>query len=234
MNRYRCATLLCASLLVACSPAEPPVVELPQLAFDESELPALYDRIANMSLVEIRGDDGAMETAHWLFGQHCASCHGVDAKGKLGVPDLTGGEWYGVGTEDGIRQHILQGRTGIMPAFGRAIGEVELGLLVSYVEYLGAPASELTAGQASGQVIYERDCVVCHADDGSGVAMLGPSLIDGYFQWGDNAFNIRTTITRGREASCPAHIDLLSAAEVELLTAYVSGLGRTLDAGYTE
>lgn len=211
---------LAATFLVACSSSNEPEVVL---SLDQASVDALYQRVDSMSIQQLQADTDAMEVAHWLFSQNCSSCHQADAKGRMGVPDLTDQYWLFEGTEESIRQTITSGRIGVMPEFGSQIGEMELGLLVSYVESLSTQ-EELGANELTGQAIYQEFCIACHAEDGSGVANLGPSLTDEAWQWGGNMITIRQSITTGRNAECPAHGELLSSAQIELLTAYLGQL----------
>lgn len=222
MNNLLKSFFLLASIsLVACSSSDEPEVIL---SLDQATVDALYQQVDSMSIQQLQADDNAMELAHWLFSQNCSSCHQADAKGRMGVPDLTDQYWLFEGTEESIRQTITSGRVGLMPEFGSQIGEMELGLLVSYVESLSTE-EELGANELTGQAIYQEFCIACHAEDGTGIANLGPNLTDEAWQWGGNMITIRQSITTGRNAECPAHGELLSSAQIDLLTAYLGQLG---------
>ena len=70
-----------------------------------------------------------------LFDSICSACHGVDGKGKqeLGAPDLTDGYWmYGDSTA-ALRETIINGRHGSMPAHGPLLGETRARLVAAYV-----------------------------------------------------------------------------------------------------
>jgi cytochrome c oxidase cbb3-type subunit 3 len=70
-----------------------------------------------------------------LFDNICTACHGKDAKGnpELGAPDLTDGYWlYGDSTA-AIRETIVNGRHGSMPAHGALLGETRARLVAAYV-----------------------------------------------------------------------------------------------------
>jgi|SaaInlV_100m_DNA_5_1039725.scaffolds.fasta_scaffold05608_4 cytochrome c oxidase cbb3-type subunit III len=203
-----------------CSSSDSPKIEL---NLDESQLDTIYQAAANMGIEQIQADAQSMEVAAWLFSENCTSCHQADAKGRMGVPDLTDAFWLFEGTEESIRQTISQGRTGVMPKFSDVIGEVELGLLVSYVEAL-ASSDELGASEASGKELYDQHCVICHADDGTGIANLGPNLTDEHWQWGGNMITLRQSIANGRTAECPSQEQLLSVQQINLLTAYTMSL----------
>ncbi len=221
MTRYLITpSLLAMIFLSACSSSEAPIVEL---MLDEDQVIAIYQRVDSMSMADLQTDSGSMELATWLFSESCGSCHQADAKGRKGVPDLTDQYWLFEGTEAAIAHTITSGRSGVMPEFGRDIGEVELGLLVTYVESLAA-SEELNSNETAGKVIYEEFCVACHAIDGTGIANLGPNLTDEHWQWGGNMITIRQSITAGRKAECPAQEDVLSLQQIQLLTAYTLNL----------
>ena len=221
MKILSCLLLLSTLAIAACSSSEAPRVEL---SLDEAQVSAVYLAAENMSVEQIHADSNAMEVATWLFSENCSACHQADAKGRMGVPDLTDSFWLFEGTEASIKQTITQGRIGVMPKFSDVIGEVELGLLVSYVESL-ATEDELDASESSGKEIYDQHCVICHADDGTGIANLGPNLTDEHWQWGGNMITMRQSIANGRIAECPEQEDVLSNVQIQLLTAYVLSRG---------
>lgn len=221
MKILSCLLLVSALAVAACSSSDAPKIEL---SLDETQLSAVYLAVENMSIEQIHSDNASMEVATWLFSENCSSCHQADAQGRMGVPDLTDSYWLFEGTEASIKQTITEGRAGVMPKFSDVIGEVELGLLVSYVESL-ATEDELDASESSGKEIYDQHCVVCHAGDGTGIANLGPNLTDEHWQWGGNMITMRQSIANGRTAECPAQEDILSNGQIQLLTAYVMSLG---------
>ena len=86
------------------------------------EAAAYQDIQADPSLMQIvRG------TGWTLFGDNCAVCHGVDAKGGPGFPDLTDAAWLWGGDPEAIFETVRVGinsahpetRVTQMPAFGR-------------------------------------------------------------------------------------------------------------------
>jgi len=70
-----------------------------------------------------------------LFDNICTACHGKDGRGnpELGAPDLTDDYWlYGDSTA-AIRETIVNGRHGSMPAHGPLLGETRARLVAAYV-----------------------------------------------------------------------------------------------------
>jgi cytochrome c oxidase cbb3-type subunit 3 len=74
------------------------------------------------------------------FEQVCAACHGVDGRGNplLGAPNLTDGVWVYGGDAAALKQTVMNGRNGQMPAWGDKLGEQRVKLLAAYVTKLAA------------------------------------------------------------------------------------------------
>ena len=192
-----------------------------QRATFEERLASLKDR----SLKELANNGSAMATAKNLFGANCAGCHGSDARGAKGFPNLTDKDWLWGGDEDRLMETIAQGRHGMMPALGSVLGEQGVNEVASYVVSLSggkAPADWVTAGQQRFGML----CVGCHGVDAKGNATLGaPNLTDDVWLHGGDFDTVRATITNGRDNQMPAHQDLLGDTKVKLLAAYVLSLG---------
>ncbi|MFC4308692.1 cytochrome-c oxidase, cbb3-type subunit III [Steroidobacter flavus] len=191
-----------------------------QRAKFEEKLASLKDR----SLKELANNGSAMATAKNLFGANCAGCHGSDARGAKGFPNLADKDWLWGGDEDRVLETIAQGRHGMMPALGSALGEQGVKEVASYVVSLSggkAPADWVAAGQQR----FAMMCVGCHGVDAKGNAMLGaPNLTDNVWLHGGDFDTVRATITNGRDNQMPAHKDLLGDTKVKLLAAYVLSL----------
>lgn len=191
-----------------------------QRANFEARLASLQDR----SLTELANNGDAMATAKNLYGANCAGCHGSDARGAKGFPNLTDNDWLWGGDEQRLLETIAQGRHGMMPALGGALGEEGVKEVASYVVSLSggkAPADWVAAGQQRFATL----CVGCHGVDGKGNALLGaPNLTDNIWLHGGDFDTVRATITNGRDNQMPAHKDLLGDTKVKLLAAYVLSL----------
>jgi cytochrome c oxidase cbb3-type subunit 3 len=101
-------------------------------------------------------DSGLAAVGRSKFETVCAACHGVDGKGNpaLGAPNLTDADWlYGPDLAT-IREGILNGRNGQMPAFEPVLGDKRIRLVAAYVHALAAPGSAeavaSTAAAATG------------------------------------------------------------------------------------
>ena len=68
-------------------------------------------------------DERALKMGGRLFASNCSVCHGSDAKGSYGFPNLADNSWRWGGEPETIKTTILKGRHGMMPPQGAAIGE---------------------------------------------------------------------------------------------------------------
>jgi cytochrome c oxidase cbb3-type subunit 3 len=75
----------------------------------------------------------------------------------------------------------------------------------------------------SGKVIFGDNCSACHGNGGSGNVGF-PVLADDDWLYGGTIEQIHTTITNGRKGVMTAHAATLSAAEIDTLANYVTGL----------
>jgi cytochrome c oxidase cbb3-type subunit 3 len=192
----------------------------------EERLAAFKDK----PLHELARDPGAMATAKNLFGASCSTCHGSDARGAKGFPNLADADWLWGGGEEAVYQTIAQGRIGAMPALGDALGATGVNEVAAYVVSLSggnAPADWVSAGKTR----FETLCVACHGADAKGNVLLGaPNLSDKVWLHGGDFDTVRATVAKGRTNQMPAHLEMLGAAKVRLLAAYVLSLSQPSDA----
>jgi cytochrome c oxidase cbb3-type subunit 3 len=186
----------------------------------EKHLAGLSDK----SVAELATNEKALSTGHNLFGLYCSSCHGSDARGAKGFPNLTDSDWLWGGNPETIYQTISQGRMGVMPAWGGALGDKGVEEVAAYVLSLSGrqvPEDMKTAGQAR----FATMCIACHGVDGKGNQTLGaPNLTDDIWLYGGTIETVRETISKGRNNQMPAHEELLGPMKTKLLTAYVYSL----------
>lgn len=196
-----------------------------QVAQARAQLEQRLAAVKDKPLRELAHDQSAMSTARNLFGANCSTCHGSDARGARGFPNLTDADWLWGGNEDAIYQTIAHGRTGSMPALGEVLGPQGLNEVASYVVSLSggtAPADWVSAGKTR----FETICAGCHGVDGRGNQLVGaPNLTDASWLYGGDFNSVRTTVSGGRTNQMPAHLDMLGEAKVRLLAAYVLSLG---------
>lgn len=201
------------------------------------------DRIAALDVPAIRADPALMaivrEDGHRLFGDNCAACHGVTAKGGEGFPDLTDADWlWGNGDaqavahtiEVGVNSGAPDARVSQMLAFGRdgILDNDAILAVTDYVLALSDPAAARgrAASVKAGARIFADNCAACHGPDGHGNPELGiPNLSDRHWLYGGDAQSVYTSIYGGRQGVMPAWGERLSPVERKILTAYVLDLG---------
>ena len=189
-----------------------------------AEIEPVYARFASMKPEEIAADAQAMAIGERLFMNNCAQCHGSDARGGKSFPNLTDGDWLYGGSPETIRETLHQGRMGMMPPMGDAVGSAEnVRTLAHYVMSLSnSPHDSLRANLGKEHF---AACAACHGPDGKGNQALGaPNLTDDIWLhgWGEAA--ITTMINQGKTNQMPAQAGKLTEAQLGVLTAYVWGL----------
>ena len=182
---------------------------------------------SKLSVTELMSDSGALGIGRNLFLNNCAACHGSDGGGAPGFPNLTDADWLWGGDADTVVRTISDGRTGVMPAWGDALGARGVEDVLSHVFSLEGRA--LPAGDAhAGSVKFAELCAACHGADGRGNPAMGaPNLTDGTWLHGGAIATVRETIEQGRSGVMPPHAARLGATRVKLLAAYVLSLSRT-------
>ncbi len=192
-----------------------------EVAKANAELEPLYARFTSMKPEEVAQDAQAMAIGERLFMNNCAQCHGSDARGSKGFPNLTDGDWLHGGSPETIHQTIVKGRIGNMPPMGAAIGTPEdVRNLSQYVLSLsGSPHDSVRA--SLGKTSFAA-CAACHGMDGKGNHALGaPNLTDDVWLhgWGEDA--IAAIVNHGKVNEMPAQEGKLTPAQIDVLTAYV-------------
>jgi cytochrome c oxidase cbb3-type subunit 3 len=183
----------------------------------------LFERFAAQDVAALAKNPEALAVGQKLFLNNCAQCHASDGGGSRGFPNLTDKDWLWGGTPEAIRQTIAEGRTGVMPPMGQALGEDGVRNVTAYVMQLSGNAHDSLRAY-SGKEKFAQVCAACHGADGKGNQALGaPNLTDKVWLHGSGEA-IPETISRGRQNQMPAHKDLLSPAKIDLLTAYVYSL----------
>ena len=181
----------------------------------------LYARLASMSHEQLAADKQALGVGERLFVNQCATCHGSDARGSKGFPNLTDDDWLWGGTIDKIKETIAGGRQGAMPPMAAAVGSAsDVRNVAHYVLSLSGSAHDNVAAQLG------RDkfgiCAACHGVGGKGNPALGaPNLSDKVWLhgWGEQA--IVQVVTNGKTSVMPAHAGRLSTEQIDVLAAYV-------------
>ncbi len=198
-----------------------------------SSLP--YDKIqADPRLMSI-----VMQAGHRLFGDNCAACHGRDAKGNAGYPDLTDNDWlWGNGDPAviaetmrvGVNSTHLESRISQMPAFGRdqLLSPEEVRAVAAYVFSLSHPESsspDAVDRINAGREVFAANCAPCHGDEAKGDPEAGvPNLTDEFWLYGGDLQTIVATVHGGRQGHMPTWDERLSPADIKILALYVHAL----------
>jgi len=188
------------------------------------ELAPLYAQFTAKAPQELAGDPLAMGIGERLFMNNCAQCHGSDARGSKGFPNLTDADWLYGGSPDRIAETITAGRHGNMPPMAAAVGTPDdVKNVANYVLSLsGNPHDSLRAGLGKSKF---TACAACHGVDGKGNQALGaPNLADDVWLhgWGENA--IVAMINSGKASDMPGQAGKLTEAQIHVLASYVWGL----------
>ncbi|HZM33130.1 MAG TPA: cytochrome-c oxidase, cbb3-type subunit III [Burkholderiales bacterium] len=190
----------------------------------QAQFGPMYEKFAAMDVKALAGNPQARQVGEKLFLNNCAQCHASDGGGSRGFPSLTDRDWLWGGDPEAIRTTITEGRTGAMPAFGAALGEGGTKDVAHYVMSLSSSPHD-SIRKAKGESLFKTTCAACHGADGKGNKALGaPNLTDRIWLHGSGEPTIIETITRGRTNQMPAHKDLLTPAQIHLLTGYVWSL----------
>jgi cytochrome c oxidase cbb3-type subunit III len=190
----------------------------------QKEVAPLYAKFASMKPEDVAKDAQAMAIGERLFMNNCAQCHGSDARGGKGFPNLTDGDWLHGGAPEKIKETITNGRIGTMPPMAAAVGTPDdVKNVAHYVLSLsGSPHDSLRASLGKAKF---GACAACHGMDGKGNQALGaPNLTDDIWLhgWGENA--IVAMVTNGKVNQMPAQADKLTPEQIHVLGSYVWGL----------
>jgi cytochrome c oxidase cbb3-type subunit 3 len=188
------------------------------------ELAPLYAQFTAKPAEELAGDPAAMAIGERLFMNNCAQCHGSDARGSKGFPNLTDADWLHGGAPAKLAETITQGRQGNMPPMAAAVGTPDdVKNVAHYVLSLsGNPNDSLRAQLGKAKF---TACAACHGMDGKGNQALGaPNLTDDIWLhgWGEQA--IINMVNNGKVNVMPGQAGKLTEAQIHVLSAYVWGL----------
>ncbi|WP_417778672.1 cytochrome-c oxidase, cbb3-type subunit III [Stutzerimonas xanthomarina] len=191
----------------------------------------IFAKYSAMSVAQVAQDERALKIGGRLFANYCSVCHGSDAKGAVGFPNLADSEWRWGGDAETIKTSILHGRVAAMPAWGQVIGEAGVKNVAAYVrnDLAGLPLAEGTeADTAAGGQVYAQTCSVCHGASGEGMPAMGAPKLTSSAGWiyGSSLPQLQQTIRHGRNGQMPAQEQYLGNDKVHLLAAYVYSLSQ--------
>jgi cytochrome c oxidase cbb3-type subunit 3 len=192
----------------------------------DADYAPLFKKYLAQDVAQVAADPHARAIGERLFLTYCAQCHGSDARGNKGFPNLTDKDWLHGGTPEAIKATIMQGRHGVMPAMGAALGsDADVDNMAHYVLSLSAGTSDPIKA-FKGKPKFGA-CMACHGPGGGGNQALGaPNLTDRVWLYGGSAETVMETIRKGRNNTMPAFGEFLGESKVHLLSAYVWGLSQ--------
>jgi cytochrome c oxidase cbb3-type subunit III len=193
----------------------------------QEQIAQIFAKFKGKSAEELAKDSAAMGIGERLFGNNCAQCHGSDARGSKGFPNLTDGDWLWGGAHTDIIATITKGRSGVMPPMAAALGTAEdVRNVANFVLSLSGSAHNSVAAQLGKPKF--AVCAACHGPDGKGNLALGaPNLTDKVWLhgWGEAA--IVAMVNAGKTNIMPAFGERLNAEQIHVLAAYVWSMSQT-------
>jgi cytochrome c oxidase cbb3-type subunit 3 len=185
----------------------------------------IYENFAAMDFEELSKNADANKLGKSLYASYCTTCHGSDARGATGYPNLTDDDWLWGNSEAALTATLKNGRSGVMPVLAPALGgEQGINNMVTYVRSLSGLV-EADATAMSAKPMFLALCSACHMADGTGNQIFGaPNLTDDIWLHGSSEEAIYATIVNGRNNIMPAHGDLLGENRTKILAAYIYSL----------
>lgn len=197
----------------------------------EAKFQPMYAGFMKQDIATVAADSDARAIGKNLFLTYCSQCHGSNAEGSKGFPNLTDNDWLYGGDPDTIRATLTNGRSGVMPAMGEALGPQGTKEVANYVLSLSGRQHD-AAQAAAGRPKFAESCAACHMPDGTGMHALGaPNLTDKVWLYGGSEAAIIEAIAKGRNGVMPPMTQMLGTtsnqeAKLHLLSAYVYGLSQ--------
>ena len=198
----------------------------------QAAMAPLYAKFTSQTPEALAKDAQAMAIGERLYINNCAQCHGSDAKGSKGFPNLTLPVASRLATDsfDAVKATITNGRQGMMPPMAAAVGSSEdVKNVANYVLSLsGSPHNELAAQLGKPKF---GACAACHGPDGTGMKALGaPNLTDKVWLhgWGEEA--IVAMVNNGKTNVMPPQASRMTADQIHVLAAYVWNLAQAAGA----
>lgn len=200
-----------------------------EMARSDARFGPIFAKFAAMPIEDVAKDPQALKMGGRLFASNCSVCHGSDAKGAYGFPNLTDNDWLYGGEPETIKTTIMHGRQAAMPAWKDVLGEAGIRNVAGYVRSLsGRDTPEgVEVDVEQGQKLFATNCVACHGADGKGNHAMGaPNLTDNVWLYGSSFAQIQQTLRYGRNGKMPAQEANLGNDKVHLLAAYVYSLSQ--------
>jgi cytochrome c oxidase cbb3-type subunit 3 len=187
-------------------------------------LSVVYAKYAATPFSDLAHDKGAMAIGERLFINNCAACHGSDARGSKGFPNLTDNDWLHGGTQDAILETITHGRVGMMPPMAAAVGgPADVSDVAAYVLSLSnSPHDAAAATRGAAKFVV---CAACHGPDGKGNQAIGSAnLTDDIWLHGRGKDAIMAMVDNGKTNTMPAQEHRLTPEQIHVVGAFVWSL----------
>jgi cytochrome c oxidase cbb3-type subunit 3 len=195
------------------------------LAENNRKLELVFARFRDQPIEHLEHDQQAMTLGHNVFVNNCAACHGSDARGAKGYPNLTDTDWLYGGAPETVVTTIAKGRSGTMPPWGAVLGDKGVEEVANYVLTLSGQKADAELA-AAGKTRFATMCIACHGPEGKGNPALGaPNLTDDIWLYGGTLDDIKASIKNGRNGRMPAWEGALGMDRVRLAAAWVLAQG---------
>ena len=171
----------------------------------EAEVGPLFAGYLQTPILDLIKDEKALKIGERLYLNYCSTCHGSDARGARGFPNLRDTDWQWGGDPASIKTTLLNGRIAAMPSWEAALGG-ESGVN-EVTQYLLRLSNRATIDELAdkGKAKYDIFCVACHGADGKGNPALGaPNLTDDVWLYGGSITRINESLIKGRNGQMPA------------------------------
>ncbi len=191
----------------------------------------IFDAYAARSIEELATDEEALKVGQRLFIQNCSQCHGSDARGTTGFPNLADNDWLYGGSPADIKHSIMAGRKaqGMIGWETMLGGDQGVKDVAAYVISLSGREVDAASAKA-GQEKFAM-CAACHGQNGEGSTAMGlplgaPNLADNIWLYGGSPRVVEQSIRHGRAGVMPAWKDILGEQKVHVISAYVYSLSQ--------
>ena len=191
----------------------------------------IFDAYAARTIEDLSTDEEALKIGQRLYLQNCSQCHGSNASGTTGFPDLTDDDWLYGGDPESIKHSLLYGRkaNGMMAWEAALGGDQGVKDVTAYV--LSLSGREVDAARSAVGKEKFVMCAACHGIDGKGSAAMGiplgaPNLTDNIWLYGGSQRAVESSIKNGRAGVMPAWKDILGEQKIHVVSAYVYSLSQ--------
>ncbi len=199
-----------------------------ELDATNAKLESLFAGFRDQPLAALVDNPAATKVGRNVFANNCAACHGSDARGAVGYPNLVDGDWLYGGEPETVLASIMNGRHGLMPPMVATLPGNGVEEVANYALSLSGLAHDARLA-AAGKPKFETICAACHGIDGKGNHALGaPNLTDDIWLHGNgNLEGIKHTITYGANGVMPTWGPIIGEDRARLVAAWILAQGKS-------